>query len=224
MALMTCAGADVLRGRIHMPLRGVWWADLVLDTAQLPAGQVTFNAAGGISLTGTIVNGGIRLDSAHIRIYGGGGGSATVLSGSAYQNAVVNDVLNAIVSAAGERASSTIAANISSAQLQFWTISIETAAHALDNLAGVAGRAVGQQVNWRVLADGAIWMGVETYPSQSLPTTSDVLDVAPVGPRYEIGCETPTLLPGINLTDVGANISGVDHWLSPDRIRTWAWT
>jgi hypothetical protein len=82
---------------------------------------------------------------------------------------------------------------------------------------------VGQQVNWRVLSDGTIWLGVETWPSQSLPSTADILDLAPVSPRYEIGCATPTLMPGITLTDVNAQISGVDHWLSPDSIRTWAW-
>lgn len=221
-ALVTCGDSDVVSGRIHMPLRGAWWADLKLDAQTPPSGKVTIAAQGGLSIAGTIVRSGAYLNSVHVRVYAGSGGAATLVSPASFQSAKASDALNQILAATGDTASSTIASSVLSAQFNFWSIAAETFGRAIDNLCGGIGRALNQTINWRVLSDGTVWIGRENWPQQSLPTTTDVLWVSPVGPRYELGALTPLLTPGVNVPELG-NLSGVDHWIEDDRIRTWAW-
>lgn len=224
MALVQYAGVDVLAGRLHMPLRGVWWCELKLDTVNPPTGQNQLTSAGGMTLTGTVIKSGVFLGQSRVRVVGGAGGMTKTLAPTAYQNALVRDPLNAILGAGGEVASSAIVQSMLSLPLSYWTITSESAAHALDNLVGAVGRQLNQSLNWRVNADGSIWLGAETWPQQSLPADADVLFVYPLGPRFEIGAAYPNLIPGVFLTDVSANLSGVSIWIRHDHIREWAWT
>lgn len=217
-ALVTLAGADVHRGRIHMPQRGWWWAEIDSDSQTAPTGRVSIAAAGGFTLTGFVVRSGVYLDTARSHIVGGAGGLTKIISPAAFQNALVRDVLNAVLGGVGESLSSTIPASVLATLLASWTLTASTAARALDSLTFAAGAQT-----WRVLGDGTIWLGNETWPSQSLPASSDVLDIHPTGPRFEIGCATPALMPGVFLTDVGSNVLAVDHFITPERVRTWAW-
>jgi hypothetical protein len=203
-----------------MPERGWWWARAKLDAKTVPTGKVTLAAAGGLSLVGTVVPAlsGVFLDSAFVQLVGGAGGLGTVIAPTAFQNALVRDALNAILSGVGETASSTISPAVTSKLLAQWSIAAQTAAKALDHLATAAGAQV-----WRVLSDGTVWMGTEAWPAQSLPSTSDVLMQYPNEGRYEIGCQTPALLPGVKLSNVGVNVGAVDHYVEHDRVRSIAW-
>jgi len=224
MALVTCAGADVLRMRVHMPQRRSWWGWLDLDTATAPTGKVTIAAAGGLSLVGTILQpSGVFLDSARVRVVGGAGGLEQVISPGAYENAQLRDPLNAILSAVGESLSSTVSASILSVLLSHWTLSAIPAAQAIDELSWAAADALGQSIIWRVLSDGTVWLGAETWPSQTMPAGADVLEQAPAEGRFVIGATTPFIVPGVNLQDVG-NVIAVDHWVRHDRVRADVWT
>lgn len=196
----------------------------MLDSKTAPTGQQTIAAFGGLSLSGTIVATGIFLDSAYIRIVGGSSGASNKVSPSSYQNAILRDPLSAITSATGDTLSTTISESLLTTILPYWTISDSHASSALDELCFAASGAVGQTIDWRYLGDGTLWIGVETWPSVSLPMGSDVIEQSPSGRRYIIGVETPTLIPGVNVSDLGANVVGVDHWIEPNMIRTWAWT
>lgn len=222
MALITCAGADVLKGRMFFPLRGAWYADLVLDTTTEPSGLVTIAADGGLSVKGTVKRSGVFLDSAHVRIVGGAGGLTDIISPAAYENALLRDPLNAVLSAAGESLSSTVDASILNSLLDLWTNVAQRASEAIDRLCFVAGLALGQTIGWRVLSDGSIWVGSETWPSQKMPDNSDILMRYPEEKRVELSVQTPSLLPGVALEGVG-NVSAVDHWLDPDETRTDLW-
>src|SRR5262249_51065188 len=103
MALVTCGGADVIRGRIVMPSTGTWVADLAVASAKPLRGVVTIAAAGGLTLKGAVVpdRTGVHLDSCHLRVVGGAGGLSKEVSGS-YQRAQLRDPLNAVMSASGE--------------------------------------------------------------------------------------------------------------------------
>ena len=122
LSLCTCGSADIIEGRIHMPLRGLWWADLKLDTQTAMSGQVAIASAGGMTITGTVVKSGAFLNSAHVRVFGGAAGSATVLKPAAYQNALVRDPLNYILSATGDSLSSTVSPALLAALLPFWSV------------------------------------------------------------------------------------------------------
>lgn len=223
MALVTCAGTDALRLRVHMPQRRAWWAWVDLDTATAPSGQVTIACDGGISLTGTVKQpSGVFLDSTRARVVGGAGGLEGMTSPAAYENAQLRDPLNAILGAAGETLSSSVSTSITSVLLSKWTITATYVAHAIDELCYAASAALGQTILWRVLNDGTVWLGAEAWTTQKMPDGADVLEQYPAEGRYVIGATTPFLLPGVNLDGVG-NVAGVDHWVAPDRVRADAW-
>jgi hypothetical protein len=223
MALVTCAGFDVLRMRLHMTQRRAWFGWFDLDTDTLPSGTVQIKAAGGLSLTGTVTEpSGVFLDSAHVRVVGGAGGLDTIVGPAAYEYAQLGDPLRAVLGAAGETLSSTVSPIVMSVLLTKWTITATFAARALDELAAAATIALGKPVIWRVVSDGSIWLGVEEWPALKMPAGADILETEPAEGRYVIGTETPFLAPGVNLDGVG-HVVGADHWVSPSRVRTDAW-
>lgn len=227
MSLVSCLGADVLRAEIHLPLRGAWWANLRIDSTMVPAlkASATIAASNGISLAGTVIKAGTFLSTVYLHVVGGAAGLGVNTGPFAYQNAVLGDPLGAILSAARETLSFTVSTAITRMQLGTWTTTQRHAARQLDELCWVASQSLGQVVNWRTLSDGTTWIGAETWPSQSLPQGGDVVMQHPVNPWFEIACDTPSLMPGVNLTDIGGlNVSGVDHWVQANEIRTWAWT
>lgn len=224
MALVICAGADVLRLRAHLPQRRAWWAWVDLDTATTPSGQVTIMAAGGMSLTGTVKKpSDVFLDSARIRVVGGAGGLDKIMTPSAFENAQLLDPLNAILGAAGEALSSTVSESVTAVLLSKWSVTATSTARSIDALCSAASAQLGQDIGWRILGDGTVWLGAETWPAQTMPSGADVLEQYPSEGRYVIGSTTPFLLPGVNLDGVG-NVLGVNHWVTHDRVRADAWT
>lgn len=223
MALVTCGGADVLRLRVHMPQQRAWWGWVDVDSATALTGKVTIACDGGVSLVGTVKQpSGVFLDSARVRIVGGGGGLDTVISPAAYENAQLRDPLSAVLSGVGETLSTTVSSSITGMLLSKWTLTATPAGRALDELCFAASSALGQTILWRVLDDGSVWLGSETWPSEKMPDGADVLEQHPEQGLYVIGATTPFLLPGVNLAGVG-NVVGVDHWVTHDRVRADAW-
>lgn len=221
MSLATCADADILRGRIVLPLRGPWTADLVLDTATAPSGSVAVVARGGLSLQGYVLQAGVQLDTAHVRLVGGAGGLGRQVLG-AFRTAQLRDPLDAIMAASGESLSGAVASAILGVSLPYWTLA-GRAAHAIDGLCSVATDQLGEAVGWRILSDGTVWLGAEAWVSAKLPAGADILDRFPAERRTAIGVETPALLPGVELADVGRLVA-VEHWIGAEQVRTFAWT
>jgi hypothetical protein len=222
MALLTCAGADVLTARVHMPERGPWWALLTVDTAAAPSGVVTLAAAGGMSLRGFVAVDGVAYDVAHVQLVGGAGGLGRQVGPAAWNNALLGDPLGAVLKTAGETLSSTVASSVTTVQLAGWSLPNQSTSAAIDALCAAASLQLKQAITWRVLTDGTIWLGAETWPAQQLPAGSDILDVLPAEGRYIIGAESPSLLPGVALANVG-NVLAVDHWITHSEIRSWLW-
>lgn len=223
MALGTCAGADVLRGHIRLPLRGAWSADLDLDAATVPSGSVTIAFDGGLSLNGAIVPEftGVSNDRAYARVVGGAGGLSRICSGS-YTQAQLRDPLKAAADAGGEAISSTIASAVLGVSLPFWTLGGYTVGGAIEALAGEAAASLGKPINWRFLGDGTLWLGAETYPAKSMPDTDVIIEESPMLRRFTLGVETPSLLPGFDLAELG-RVVGVEHWITYESLRSWAW-
>ena len=222
MAQITVAGADVLRCSFHFPERGPWWMEAALDATNAPSGRVEIAVEGGFTLQGAVVSGGVFADVAHVEVIGGAGGLSEIVPRAAYQRGMLRDPLNAALRAGGEQLSDTVSQQILAVNLAFWSQVEQRVGTTIDRIAGAAARSLGKEISWRVLDDGKVWLGEEAWPSAKLHKGDDVLDVLPADRRHVIGGEAPSLLPGVDLEGVG-KVVAVDHWVSPDAVRTWAW-
>ena len=216
-----------LRGRISLPLTGTWTADLSLDPASNPAvlpvegAPVTVSLGeGGLTLKGAVLRGNLAFGTGLYRLVGGAGGLWNPLDPKAYQGATFSVVLNDILGQVGEQASSTISGGITGLTLPFWTVQEGPAFIALANLVLTARVLTGDPVNWRVLTDGTIFLGVESWPATALDSF-ELTRWSPQQLEAEFYATNPNLLPGE--TWQGGNVSNVEHNIEPERIRTKCW-
>jgi len=221
-ALITLDGADVLKGRLSLGLHGSGWADLTVAADTPPSGTVRLVVDGGLEWVGTVRSAGTYLLTTEVRLVGGAGGLGLPVTG-AFQGAELRDVLAEVMRLSGETQSGGIAAEVLEVPLERWTLGQCTAARALDELAEAAALHLGAAVDWRVLADGTVWMGVESWAAQEMPEDSVLSAYHPDEGRAVIGCAAPSLLPGVDLAGVG-RVAGVDHYIDHDRLRTEVWT
>lgn len=222
MALVTLGGAAVLSAHISMPLQGAWTVSAKVDTATLPTFSQTLACEGGLSLLGTVATGAVVLDSSHVWIVGGGGGLGTQVHGS-FAYAQLRDPLQSIADQAGEKLSTSIASDLLSLSLSSWSMGRGTAGAALASLCVYASANTGQAVRWRVLPDGTLWLGAETWPAVTLPATDEIMAIDPIDRRTCVAVSTPTLYPGVSIADIG-NAAAVDHWMEHTKVRTWVTT
>ena len=104
MAFVTANKLPVLSAVIALPRRGVWVADLVVDSADALEGAVTIEIAGGkITLRGTAARTGTHRETAHLRVVGGAGGLGKEVPPHFYRQAPARLLLDDVLKVAGER-------------------------------------------------------------------------------------------------------------------------
>jgi len=212
----TLAGADVLTARIDLPPRRRWCVEARISTATAPTGAAVLET-GGLQLTGTIVRSVSFLGTSDVWLVGGAGGidrSAAL----AYQSAQLRHPLEALARAGGESLDASISSALLALPLTSWDVAGRIGA-ALEALADEAARQQGAKVGWRILASGKLWMGSETWPAETLPDHAQIVDRLPGLQVAIIGCEAPTLLPGVDLDGFG-KVGHVTHRIGPDGVRT----
>jgi hypothetical protein len=216
-------GSRVIAGRITLPLRGAWTADLRVDATSVPTGTVKLEAAGGLSLSGTPVArlSGVDQDVLSIRVVAGAGGLPKEVGG-AFRSAQLRDPLEAITSATGETLAS-IDGDILALELARWSLGRASGARCIEDLVAYAGKILGAEINWRFLSDGKLWLGRETWPAAVLPDDAAVIERSPSTRRVLIGAAVPALLPGVELEDAG-RVRCVEHVISNEAVRSIAWT
>lgn len=180
-------GAAVLRAHVFLPLAGVWAADLDVDTDDELAGAVTIEVDGAVAFRGTVLDGGVTHGLWRGRIVGGAGGLRRTLPALAYLDATRADVVRDALAEAGEALSAT-AGPISAAVARFHRAE-GAAARAIDATADALG------YGWRVLADGTVWLGAETWPDAPAADVT-VLDTDPRERRFTLGGDVLGLRPG----------------------------
>lgn len=225
MALVTINGVPVLSGTIAAPLRGVWTADLVIDQPDgsgFEAGTaVSIEAADGVTLSGTVApqRTGDFLDAVHVRVLGGAGGMGATVTARGYTqpSAYVRDVLNGLATDSGETLSSDISADLLGTNLVAWAVIAQPTSHALEALLAIVAPAA----SWRILADGTLWMGEESWPSSS--PTYELENHDPAQVTYTIGVTSPSIMPGVDVEGIG-KVARVEHIIEAERIQTKIWT
>jgi len=209
MAFLTANGKPVLEGKISMPRTGAWTAELSVDSASALEGKIAL-VCEALSWSGTVVGGGVYSDMTHLRVVGGAGGLGKRLEPKFYRNTPASIVLADLLRETGEKLSTTTTASFAK-NLQWWQRGrAASAGEELEALFADLG------LNWRILRDGTLWAGVDTYPVQAIEHT--LLENHPDEGRIVVSSELPSLLPAVTFD--GAKVARVTHELGPVKART----
>jgi hypothetical protein len=214
MALVTVNGLSVIEARITLPRSGRWGAELSVDSASTDSltGQVTIDLGGQLQLVGTARQVGVHVDLVTMEVVGGAAGLLKQIPAKAYQGVPLSLPLSDALATAGERLSPTSDAGFLSTFLPKWTRVRSTLQEELLNLlakgpAGVVGR---------ILPDGTLWVGVDTFPEVEL--AADLIRTDYNSNQAELGVSVPTLLPGVTI--LGRRVEEVTHTITPKEVRT----
>lgn len=197
--------------KLTHPQTGAWLLQGVIDLETVLSGAVTVTIDS-LSLVGTVLKAGVYGGVQTVRIIGGAGKLGELVKPRGYENASKKQVAEDIC-AVGEALSAT---SELAGTLPFYTQAQQTAGAALDALLWQ----LGDDYNWRMLEDGTVWIGKESWPSVSLDHVVTYED--PARDVLKLGSDYPTLLPGKTLD--GRKIGRVVHRVSDAEILTEAWT
>lgn len=204
----TANGKDVLGVVIEEPRVGVWSIELDADSDEALTGSVSVEVDG-VTWSGTVVRGEQTYGRAHARIIGGAGKLAGILDAKFYLNSTFGTVLRDIMQASGETLSPHTDAAVLSAPVGRWARSYASGGQALRQVATELG------VSWRVLRDGTVWLGTETWPVADL--TYDEIDQFPSEGAFMIAPDVPTLTVGTSFA--GKRVSSVTTRSTADGLR-----
>jgi hypothetical protein len=213
---LTCNGAAVLSAVIRVPRVGAWVADLVVDVAEAPRGAVTLASAdGALSVRGTVVRGGPTLETSALCVVGGAGRLAAEVPPLYYRGVPTRLPLGDLLREAGETLSATAQAAVLDRLLDRWVRERAPASTALGLLLDAVGGL------WRVLFDGTVWVGEESWPVVELE--HDLVSEDPAGDRVTIATDAlpAALRPGTTFRD--RRVSYVEHGFNATDAQTTVW-
>lgn len=211
---VTVNDVQAVEARVSFPRVGAWTADAVLvDAVSLGAASIVLAASVSetpVKLKGTIIRGDTIDGVTRVRIVGGAGGLGTLLQAQGYFQISAGVVLKDALRGAGEALSATADPGTLAAVLPAWTRAQGAAGASVQALAELAG------VAWRVMQDGTIWIGPETWPVSS--PDYQLLGKKPELGVWDVFMDPPALLPGT--TFAGAKVAYVEHYLAERQLRT----
>lgn len=207
----TANGLRLLKATMSEPLRNAWVVDIEVDASEDIGDSITLELGDtAATCVGTKVRGDVEHGRWIGRIVGGKGGLSKEIASKYYTSVPVRTVLSDIATDSGETLDGTITDDVLGRALARWTRPKAEAKLALDDLAAELG------LSWRVLRNGKIWIGSETWPVVSMPhvelsrgPSAGTLTVAPT--------EAPLVRPGTTFEDL--KISYVVTTLNGGKLR-----
>jgi hypothetical protein len=202
----TIRGKDVLEGSLTLPLRGVWVADLDVNATSLATGAASLSyVVNGAATTfqGTIVESSPFGGRVKVRLVGGAGKMSNELPALGYGQVPASTIVRDVVVAASEALADGVADELRDTLLPSWHRAKGSGTRALTDLAEHLG------VGFRMLANGTVWLGKETWTQAKAPFEihgPDANGLAVYGPVR------PDLVPGTNLA--GKRVSAVEFSFS----------
>jgi hypothetical protein len=219
--MLTVAGFPIVSLTLVLPLIGAWHADLVVSTEQALESPLVITD-GTNSFNGTIVPNRSGFQGARFtaRVVGGAGGLSKPLNAAHYRTAKTRLIVSDILSAAGERGS----AESDGATLEREVAKWSRAGGSTGGTAGASLSTLAERlaVSWRVLPDGSVWFGPDTFPELAEPIEAPALEPDPIDGSRVIATELLQMRPGI--THAGARVTRVVHTSSGGTLRTQYWT
>lgn len=199
--------ASVVMARV-----GNWSARVNLDNSTKLVGAVTLDIDGQafVGWADPVISG-VFAGRSQARVVGGKGGLGKELPAKSYANGpALSQVLGDILRECGETLSSTADADVLGKRFGKWHREKGPALRAIEALLEVAG------ADWRMLADGTVWVGTDAYPVQKL--THQLIDENWAEGVITIAPQKPELRPGVTFN--GLRVEEVRHYLTPRGLRT----
>ena len=217
MAYASVNGIPVTAGCLTLPRSGVWTALVSLDTSDAITREAKIDW-GGLDLHGSLVRGGMESGSLWCQIVGGNGGLGRQMPAAGFRSLKLGAVLDAIMSASGEALSPSISSELLGRRLAWFAIAGgQSCGSALTRLAEAAA------IDWRVLPDGRIWIGRESWPkSDASGDDIEVIEIAMASDRFRARMpDASKALPG--QTWSGGRIDRIEHSLSGSDFSSVIW-
>jgi hypothetical protein len=211
----TVNSVGLLKGEFRMPIGGAWHADIEAEP-ELDVSEGVEIEVDGVTFVGTAIPGrhGVNGTRYVAKIVGGAGGLSQELPAKSYEHAQgvkVRAILEDILRSCGETLSATAETATLETKLPRWSRIKSTAARQILKLADELG------CSWRVLADGTVWVGQETWPETTVEHVLEDEDWE--RGRISIAPESPSLTPGITFLE--QRIETVYHTVDGEgRLRT----
>jgi len=199
---------NVTGGHIVLPRTGIWVADLKVDERDELPDHLTM-VLGGIEMPAAVHKAELVGGMTDVRLVGGAGGIGENARPKHYHRPLVRHIVADLLRDSGEKLSTTSSADILGTELEAWDTMDAPTGSMLAAICAV----VGNGANWRVLADGTVWIGVEAWPDSGIDSRTITLDGA--NAASVVGTDLPTLLPGTLLD--GRRVDTVQHDLANDR-------
>lgn len=212
----TVNGADVLSLHLTMPSSGAWVADIEVDADELAAG-VAIDDGDGNRFVGRVLRSSATSGRLGARVVPGKGGIAGLvkrLAARHFHGVPLRSVLADILAQTGEQLSPTAQQAVLTRQLPFWSIP-----GGPDSSPGAALRLLTQAVGatWRMLADGTVWVGVDSYP-KAAEFEREELEPDTVLGTVTLAVDGFPLRPGVTLD--GRRVLSVEHRIDGAELRT----
>jgi hypothetical protein len=214
MALVTANGFPVLEAHVTIPRSGRPHGELAVavEVADQLQGPLALDFGGKLVLKGTVRRSGAYNESVTLEFVGGGAGLLKQLQPKAYQLVPLSIPLAEALAEVGEVLSPTSDPDVLAVALPKWA---RMRGSALDEVNSLLARAPAGTVG-RVLPDGTLWVGRDSYPDAGI--TFDLLNDDHASGQAELGVEVPTLLPGTTL--LGRQVEEVTHIVTATTVRT----
>lgn len=214
------AGQPVREATLTLPREGAWHIDLQLEATVAPAGRFDLLMVGH-RLSGTVVRARMVEGVARVRMAAGAAGLRRPVAKRHYTAPTVRNVLAALAGNVGEIVSATADPTLLGVVLEHWTTVAMPAGAAIRVLLDRVPEAMAPEgVAWRLLPDGSIWVGQETWPDSEQDAI--VVGEASEDGRVELALEVPFLLPGTTIGEF--RIDQVEIRATGDDLRTTIWT
>jgi hypothetical protein len=209
-------GLQVLKAELTLPASGPWIGKFEANGSEVLSGAVTLDFGdGAMQLNGTIPAGGAEVyaDRVLARIVGGAAGLQTTVGGKAYREATLGLIAGDLLREAGETLSTSSSQDALQTVYRYWVRLQNPAQREIALLLRRAG------VSWRVLADGTLWLGTESWPESALvyPNYTLLENVKQEG-RAKIAADVPCVFPGE--TFLGQHVATVEHYLEGSKLST----
>ncbi len=181
-----------ISAELRLPRMGAWYCDLDIDADVKQAGKVRFKLDD-LEHVGTIIpdKTGTEGSRAKCRVLAGNGRITSEVSPRSYSHSsgvTIGTVVRDILKDAGEDLSDLSDSAALDRRLARWHLAAGTAAQALTALAEKNGCA------WRMLRDGTVWFGEETWPE--VEPEGVLTDEDWSSGHLTLASETPNMVPG----------------------------